>query len=337
MATTHNIPTNAFLSQLAEVVITTDQESVSFMVKHNATEIFNNTYTPTGGVVKLYDVDKIVEPYIGDMVFGGFSFVIDGITQYTTVYRSNAKTNEGAETFVPSFWLTELQSKRITAIGRYETLTMYVTLGTYVIGHAVYYKDGELIEANVQLGQATNGQYTVDCSPKRLENADNGQLISYTVNAGERKQEYIVLASNPIADPKIIFRNGFGAWDTIYFAGKKTFAPTYARSSARIGGEFRLYDVDETVTYTAHTGNLPSSYSALIADLCQSKDVFILNADGTAGDRITITDCDLKQSNQYDEVFSATITYRYASKFTGRVDGHRPPNLFDKTFDLTFN
>jgi hypothetical protein len=84
------------------------------------------------------------------------------------------------------------------------------------------------------------------------------------------------------------------------------------------------------------TGPVRNGLEVKAYDLARSLYVFLMNADGSAGDEIVITDCDIKYTNEDNEIPDFTFTYRLAERYTDKIATVRPPRVFDATFDEQF-
>ena len=74
---------------------------------------------------------------------------------------------------------------------------------------------------------------------------------------------------------------------------------------------------------------------SLIYDLTRSHKVGIF--DNNEYRDIVITETDVKTDNADDTIADFCITWRYASQFAHRIITPKTTNIFDDTFDATFN
>lgn len=326
-----------FTGEFMQLPFICEAESMTFSV-HDAEEmIFAQTYYPDEGhKVVIYDLDKLLEAHI-DGVCATFSFRLDGtVLRTVTVFVCRTAVTERAQTFCPDFFFTAAIGERDTAPGRHEMLTYYNDPVTPVRVECTYMgADGKVSVKNVSLPPASRGIAEINVSPDRFGDAAAGRLLSYIVRVGQRKAAYRVLPSAPEADPALIFRNAFGCWETIYLTGARQTAPAYTRSTALIEGESRVYDIAETMSYKAHTGPLRPGMVPVALDLARAKEVYLLTKDGGLGDALTVTDADVKHTNEDNAIPDFEITYRRSSRRSAMLAAPRPPRLFDDTFDDT--
>lgn len=343
MAIEHNI-TNQYLfaSELEDIVITgVATSSLSFYVSLGEDIIFSTSYVPNkDGVVQIYDISSLLLTYITG-VYADFTFGIAGETTLVRVFRTNAPVAEQARFFLPSFFLSSAMGKKITVLNRFETLSFYAFEPCDVCVEANYY-DGRLVTRQHTIISSAevlvDDINTINVSPMNYLDYSLGELISYTVVAGRRRFTFEVQEGMPDAEPAFLFKNNFGVWETIYLVGTRETVAEIKRSLAYINGKYTLYDVDEQQVYKAKTGVLLGGMLAIAQDLVRSRSIYTLNSRGETVDEVVITDSnDVKFTNDYNALPSFTLTYRRSRRCSAMVDVVRPPKLFDKTFDNTFD
>lgn len=333
-----------FTSELARLAFKPEGESCVFSISVGGYHrLFENTYYTGGdGTVTVYDVDKILEDDLAGSCYGSYAFYADGARigpELVTVIRCDARVSEPAESFVTDFFLTAGIGERDTTPGRRETLSFYSPAGEEAAEvHAEYYNfaDRAVRSRVFALGSSDPGLMTLDVSPSRFVDEATGLLIGYTVKASKRKVKYRVHRSLPEADPVMIFRNVFGVWETLHLVGTKETSGTYTRESANIAGEYRNYNIEEVVSHKALTGPLRQAMVPVAMDMARSKDVFLLRADGSAGERVTVTACETKHTNEDNAMPNLSFTYRLASTPSSMIETIRPPRIFDQSFDNTY-
>lgn len=326
-----------FTSEFSELKCVCDAESMSFAIRQGGTEILSQTYFPDENhLVTIYDLDRFLESCISDLC-ATFSFLLDGkLIKDVTVFACRAAITEKAGAFYTDYFFTASMGERDTAPGRFEVVTMYCDTETEVTARCSYLTaEGTVVEKVKQVASFTGWSY-IDVSPSKFIDEAAGQLISYVVEAGARKARFRVLMNAPEADPAFFFRNSFGCWETIYLTGAKQVTPSYSRSTALIGGKTLMYDISETLAFKARTGPLRPGSVPVALDLARSMEVYLLDQDGKTGERVTITDVDVKHTNEDDSIPDFTFTYRRADRRSVQISVTRPPRVFDKTFDKTY-
>ncbi len=327
-----------FVSELTTLEFSGVETTLELSLRSGDKDLFTNTYYATpDGKVTIYALDQLLETYISD-IYIDISIFANGVgfgPATISVFACSASVAERAQTFVTDFFLTSMMGERNTFMGRYEILTAFCPEEEEVKAICTYRLPDGSVETIEQSMTSLNGWANLNASSDQFYRAD-AQLVGYVVACGKRKQRYRVLAYAPEADPVFIFRNSFRAWETLYFTGLKEVQPSYTRSHATIAGRFVNYRIEEEMVYKANTGPLRQGMEMVAFDLARSKDVFLLDADGNASDEITITDCDLKFNNEDKQIPDLSFTYRLSDRRNARIAVVRPPKIFDKTFDETY-
>lgn len=330
-----------FASEFSPLQITgVSTQEMSLVITSGGNTVFSNTYIPDDdGTVTIYDLDKVLSANIAK-IESEFTFLMNG-TQLgeldVHVVKCTAAVAEPAQSFLSKHFLTPCFAERNTTMGRYEMLSLICTEeSAQVLVECIYYKsDGTVYSESSILAEDINIWNEMDVSPD-LFRKEGEQLVYYVVKCGKRSQAYRVLDYVPKPDPAIIFRNCFNVWETLFFTGTKEVSPTYTRSQANINGATRNYNINEVISYKANTGPLRPGMEALVRDLANSKEIFILNPDRSLGDELTITDSDLKYTNEPQEIIDLSITFRRSKRSNSIVELPYRPHVFDKSFDDTY-
>lgn len=300
--------------------------------------VLSARYFPDGrNSVTIYDLDVLLDT-LPDDISAPVRMTVDGNTlgpDMITIFKCAASMGESAETFVDDFFLTTSMGERDTVMGRLETVTVFTRAEERVDALCTYRQDDGTVMSRSTHITSVNGCAMVDVSPARFDSPGE-QLVGYVVVCGKRKARYRVLGYAPGPDPSILFRNCFHAWEVIHLTGKKEMSGAYTRSSALIEGRSRTYHIDEVISYKAMTGPLRPGELPVALDLARSKEVFMVNADGSDPTEITITDCDTKYTNEDNELPDLSFTFRLAERRNARVAVVRPPRVFDMHFDSTY-
>lgn len=344
MAISHNIINNiVFSTELDVLDISGVIGTLPVSISNNGITVFNTVFTPDAdGNVVIYDIRRIVEAYIDD-VFSDFSFSIgDSISVEVRVFKSAARISMQAAEFLDSCFLTTVGRRKTTQSTRYETLSFYprekcsvhATLSYYIDGAVTKYEVELLREDDVKTGEIN----TIDVSPKLFNDSSKGTLISMGVVAGDRS--FILEIDNTLpvpAEPALLFRNNFGCWETIYLTGTQETVLDVKRSLAYINGRYRLYDIEDIETYKANSGILLGDMLYLGMDLARSRSIYLLDNDGIPTEEVSITESEIKYTNDDDSLPSFEYTYRRVALTSSLIKATHLPKLFDNTFDNTFN
>ena len=275
----------------------------------------------------------------------GQTTTIPGATTVTTddtkeltfsVSYSRADVGTSASDFCSKHFLTILGGTKITALGRLEYLHY---LGTDSASCTALYSDGTTDEFTPEVVGGNTRYTTLDVSPDRFL-SDGKQLVSYTVRAGERAQRFDLDPTMPDCAPILLFDNSFGVQELLYCTGTHKVAPEYKRSSARINGLLRNYEIEETRVFHADTGIMNTAMANWADELFRSREVYIVNIyDGnpTVGKEVVITDSKSEYTNDDDNMPRFTFSYQYAQRIHNVLQMNRAGRIFDNTFDHTFN
>lgn len=296
--------------------------------------VFSEQMWPGDNGIVLEDLRDLVEPYCDARQT--VELEVNG--QHATVVCCHADFGEEtAEHYLQNHFLSILQGRKLTALGRLELLPVQGTGETATC--TAIYSDGSNATFSVDTWLEKNHFTEYDVSPSNFMTTGK-TLIGYTISVGSRTQEYELDLSAPDCAPILIFENSFGMEEVFYCTGLHKVAPTYKRLSSYIGRIQRNYRIVETRAFHADTGPLTMPMANWLDDLFRSKYVRVANLyDGmiTPGKEILITDSKSEYSNDDAEIPRFTFTYQYAQSNHNVVDLRRAGRIFDNTFDNTFN
>lgn len=181
------------------------------------------------------------------------------------------------------------------------------------------------------------GLFYLDASPQMLTAPRGNQaawaLVSYEVKVGARTMRYRLMPQGLNLAPVtgIRYRNALGVDDTFYFFGAVTekLKPTY--SAAQIGGVTRNYRIEAQTEWEGQTGPMTRGMERLLHDVAVARRAWLL-ADG---EEITLTGCDIKQSNEWGIAPTATVSWREAGEGQ-RLMAPTGVRTFDGSFDEAF-
>lgn len=196
----------------------------------------------------------------------------------------------------------------------------------------------ENTEQRLEVGEnVEGGLFYLDASPQMLT-APRGDhaawaLVSYEVKVGARTMRYRLMPQGMNLAPVtgIRYRNALGVDDTFYFFGAVTekLKPTY--SAAQIGGVTRNYRIEAQTEWEAQTGPMTRGMERLLHDVAVARRAWLL-ADG---EEITLTGCDIKQSNEWGITPTAAVSWREAGEGQ-RLMAPTGVRIFDGSFDGAF-
>lgn len=340
MATTlvSDIDSLVFASDLEVIQMISDESPVTVTVcdASKAALMSTSLYPLANGSLSLFDLSKLFDNSLGYAPSGVFSVWVQGeqVCQMSVI-RSAVKLSLPAKEWTASRFLTSMTGERDTAAGRLETLSCYNPDGLPCTADCIFLTpDGGLVKTSVAIPvtEMSGDIAEYDVSPHRFSSGDNS-LVHFTVRVGGMTQRYRVLLSPPPTGQAFLFRNNFGCWETLHCVGEIASDPQFSRSTYMVNGRFEAYDVGETDSVTASTGVMRFGSERLVRDFARSMSTYLLNADGSRGERIVVTDCSVKATNADDFNPQFSFTYRLSHKGASDLDGFR---IFDDTFDYTY-
>lgn len=331
-----------FSSALDEIVFSTSASPANFSLKMGDTVILDENYVPdANGRVVIYDLQKLIEPYLRTNLIESFSYTITDSdatpkTRTFTVQYCAAESSLSAQDFMSKYFLSSLMGEKVTSFGRKEFLHLVTTEACTVNAVCTYLSGGALSVETIKVKDATalNRVVTFEVSPSLFE-AVGKQLVKYEIQAGSRKQLYKVDDQMLDVAPSLLFTNSFGCQETFYCTGTHEVDPQFSRSSSLIGGKLRNYLIEEKRMFSANTGVLNVPMSMWADDLFRSREVYMLEGN-LQGKEITITESDSKRTNDYDAMYIYTFKYRYAQRNHNILHLPKAGRIFDFTFDNTF-
>lgn len=331
-----------FSCSIPDVTISTSEKAHVIMTVDGVTAYSEWLY-PVDNEITLQDLSDLVTPYARQRQTVTLAIIAtnEGGTQLLStsaevVYCQADFGDETAEHFLSNHFLSILMGAKVTAMGRLEYLHLQ---GNDAASCLATYNDGTTQTFNVDVIQAGSHYRTLDVSPDNF--AVNGKvLISYTVTAGSRAQDYEIDLSRPDCSPILIFVNSFGLDELAYCTGIHKVVPSYKRSAAYIGRIQKNYKIDETRAFKADTGPLTMAMSNWWDEVFRSDSVRVVNffeGNPNIGKDLLITDSKSEYSNDDAEIPRFTFTYQYAQHNHNVVQLLRAGRIFDNTFDNTFN
>jgi len=329
-----------FSSELTELAFYASQ-GANVIIMHQEQILLNEIYVPDDqGIIRVLDLDELLEPYLIRNLVEEFIFFIDGDVQdYKQVKVQYCKTEVGTDTssFLNTFFLSTLMGEKVTTMNRSEFLHLVCQKNTAIQAQIKYRENGtiktteKILETIMDPGKVI----TVEVSPALLEMGDL-EILGYTIRAGERLQTYVIDRMDPKSEPDLIFTNSFGCQETIYCQGTFKLEGEFERDQAYIDGRYRTYHVNETRKYKANTGMLTTAMANWAEDLFRSKEIYLLQGN-MAGKEITIMESKFVRNNDPDELPSFNFEYRYAQRNQNILYTGMAGRIFDMSFDRTFN
>ncbi len=329
-----------FTSGMPDVTISgTDGTPQRVTIVCDGEQLLNESMCPIGNSITLTDLGELLEPYARKQLVCSVTITAGGVSASFSVLYSMCDVGISAETFYNGYFLSILMGPKITAAGRKELLWYY---GSETASVKADYADGSTRTFTPSAVGSSTTYTCIDVSPNHFT-VSGKQLTAYTVTAGSRSQRFEIDFSRPDCAPILEFYNSFGVWEYIYCTGTHQVSPDYKRSSVRISGNLKNYDIEETRTFKADTGILNTAMAGWADDLFRSGEVYVVNVvsgavqDADGGKAVVITSSKSEVSNDDDHMPRFTFSYQYAQRIHNVLQMNRVGRIFDNTFDHTFN
>lgn len=335
-----------FTPGVPDMEISTDQTSVEIAVSvtpisGTASVIYDETLYAVGGRVFLSALPNLLRASIEQSLLASVTISVtadNGSDSVTfNVRHCNAHLLGSAATVIDGHFLTMAQGRRVTSLHRTEALH-YIGNDDVTV-QAVY---DDLSTKTFNLSSVADDTLIkhVDVSPSLFVDDSIGILVSYTVNAGSRTQQFDV-ESETLHDVICVnFRNAFGCMEYVYCTGNIEDNTEFSHETSMINGKFICYNVDERIEYTADSGLIPFGSVNLWKDMLRSKETFLAdNKENPAVEQVTrIVITEAKPSYTNDDAEMPRFTFKFKPSGTLSIcDFRSHGRIFDNSFDSTFN
>lgn len=324
-------------------------------------EVFSeNLYPSLGGIIRLQDLDILLEPYAGRWLTfdlwisveeqsvstdsGGNEVenVTARATWNTSVVSCRANIlNMTAEEWCSKRFMTLIDGAKTTAVGFLEYLYFVGSLPSAPVCKA-YFDDNTARTVPLSYTSIGDGYGRIDASPANFLSSGR-KLLSYEIKAGDRIQNYVVDNNvEPEVAPVLLFWNSFGVQELAYCTGELKQVASFERKQARIGRLKETYSMEEKENFKADTGYLTFPMANWWREVLRSKDIQVLTVvnggvEPGSGKPVVITSEKHEISNAADHLPRITFEYEYADRNHNVFDLRREGRIFDDTFDYTFN
>ena len=308
-------------------------------------------YADSSGSITISDISSLAEAYAQrylqvemrcTFTDSAGAVSIDPVT----ILYSLADVGMTASEFTESHFLTILNGEKLTARGREERLYAYGTAVATVIAD-VQLPSGQFNTLSAELNTlSTNGvgYAQFDVSPDNVANLVgllSGKLLSYTIEAGIRRQHFRCVEDHVPPAPSLLFTNSFGCQEFIHCVGTHRKDSKYERKSTHVQGRLRNIRITEDRQFTANTGWLNEAMADWADDLFRSPEVYLwvefMDQGRMRGRQVVITDSKSEISNEDDDMPAFEFKYSYAQRIHNVMQPAHSGRVFDNTFDHTFN
>ena len=329
-----------FTSAFPDLTISgTDGTSQEVTVTCDGYQVFCEDLWPVNGTITMSALGELLEPFARKSLVATVAISAGGVTSTCTVLYATVDVGLDAEDFYNGYFLSILMGTKITAAGRREALWYY---GSDQASVTAEYSDGTTHVFSATTDGGSDVYTRLDVSPDQFVLSGH-ELVAYTVTAGNRQQRFEMDLSVPDCAPILEFYNSFGVWELLYCTGTAQVTPEFKRSSVRINGRLRNYNIEETRTFKADTGILNTAMANWADYLFRAPEVYVVNVingqvvSSDGGKEVVITDSKSERTNNHDEMPRFTFSYQYSQRIQNVLQMNRVGRIFDNTFDHTFN
>lgn len=329
--------------------------------------ILAERYFAYGGQVTLCELSSLIE---SEMRSSGEAYADFTLRAYTDTPANNADSHTfhilycdrlTVCTDIPQFlkenFLTTLQFRRVpekstTSLFLFadkgEVLEYSVSYNARVIESGAnvrntFYIDGGTATTNgIRQIDISAGMIIADASAKMGKRLSEMEVVSFTINCGQRSATFFVDRSIPEYANSFAFRNCFNLWEVASLPLLTTAKMEVDRSTATVNGTSLFYDQSVNKTYEVTAGPITSDEADWIEQLLTSRDLrrFEPNdCDDTEPyilQPILITDmtCDISDSDEKPNIVK--FTWRYTdNRAIVRFSASR--GIFSSPFDTRYS
>lgn len=348
--------TLSFTGNMSDLVVDVDGTSalITLTATHGGTAetLLSERFWPdSDGNVTISQLGPLLEPYCRKYASVTLSAVVrtyssdddetgtDLSVDMGTVLFGEVDAQVDASTFCSNHFLTTLNGEKLTAIGRTESLSAYVST-TVSVSALLMLADGtfKTVGATLNAANTTNSVSDFNVSPQNIFDLVGGttgqSLVSYTISAGSRKQNYRVIEDQVPPAPVLVFLNSFGCWEYIYCTGTHKKEGKYTYSTAKLDGLTRNYKIKREKQFTANTGYMNRAMADWADDMFVSQNVYLYSGKGR-GKEVVLSSPKDEITNEDDNMPAFEFQWTYAQEQHTIMDTERY-RVFDNTFDYTF-
>ena len=338
-----------FSSVVDDIVFSTNAENgvlvLDLICNGNRVNLLEETMYPSiDRSITISDISSLVEPYAREylQVQLECSFTdtagSSSISPVTILY-SMADVDTTASDFTQNHFLSILDGEKLTALGRAERIHAY-GVDIVTVRADVRLSTGQFntLSGELHAMDHDGSVYHFDVSPDNVAIllALSGTLLSYTIEAGNRHQDFRVVEDLVPPAPSLLFINSFGFEELLHCVGTHKKDSKYDRKQARIKGRLKNYRITEERQFGANTGWLNEAMADWADDLFRSESVFLW-VNGNPGREVVLSDSKSEITNEDDNMPAFEFTYTYAQRIHNVMQSGRVGRIFDNTFDRTFN
>lgn len=338
-----------FSSVVDDIVFSTNAASgvlvLDLICNGNRVNVLRETMYPSvDRSITLSYISSLVEPYAREYLQVQMECTFTdnggsvGISPVTILY-SMADVDTTASDFTQNHFLSILDGEKLTALGRAERIHAYGA-DTVAVRADVRLANGQFntLSGELHAMDHDGSVYHFDVSPDNVATllGMGFTLLSYTIEAGSRRQDFRVVEDLVPPAPSLLFINSFGFEELLHCVGTHKKESKYDRKQTRVNGRLKNYRITEERKFVANTGWLNEAMADWADDLFRSESVFLWVNDAP-GREVVLSDSKSEITNEDDNMPAFEFTYAYAQRIHNVMTSGRVGRIFDNTFDRTFN
>lgn len=338
-----------FSSVVDDIVFSTNAENgvlvLDLICNGNRVNLLEETMYPSiDRSINVSDISSLVEPYAREFLQVQLECSFTDTAGSTSISPVNilysmADVDTTASDFTQNHFLSILDGEKLTALGRAERIHAYGA-DTVTVLADVRLSSGQwnTLSAELHAMDHDGSVYHFDVSPDNVATilGLSGTLLSYTIEAGSRRQNFRVVEDLVPPAPSLLFINSFGFEELLHCVGTHKKNSKYDRKQTRIKGCLKNYRITEERQFNANTGWLSEAMADWADDLFRSESVFLW-VNGGPGREVVLSDSKSEITNEDDNMPAFEFTYTYAQRIHNVMQSGRVGRIFDNTFDRTFN
>ena len=268
-----------FSSVIDDIVFGTTDESgilvLDLICGGNRVNVLEETmYADLSQNITVCDLSELVEPYAREYLHitmeCSFTDTLGSVSiSPVTILYGKVDVDTTAAAFTQNHFLSILGGEKLTALGRAERLHAY-NCSTVTVRADVQLLSGQYNTLSEELHamDADGSVSHFDVSPDNvvaLIGLVSGTLLGYTVEAGNRSQQFRVVTDRVPPAPSLLFINSFGYEELLHCVGTHKKDSKYERKQTRIMGRLKNYRITEERQFNANTGWLNEAMADCMA------------------------------------------------------------------------
>ena len=312
------------------VLISTSENSIEFIVSVDGDEVFSSVYYPYNQTICVRDIRSIVEEAMFEQDLNIATLKLEArqqdenssVIDDVTVICSSFKTTLGSEEFLRMNFLTTRKSALIPRDGMVElfNFTKVNEQGFNNNFVKIYYVSltspgNPKLSSEVLLPQQSQTdtlilqRLTEEYFKEKVEDSENCIILGAEYHIGDR--DFSVFFTDETPTYVFSFINAFNVPERVYLFGATTTKTEVNRSEAVCGRKTQFYDETVTVKHEVETAPMPYEEALWFSQMFTSKWVNRIMPDYNAPE-ILISDITSEVTDSDKEMIKLKFSWKYA-------------------------